>query len=291
MRFRGIALSGALGIATLVAACDRVPHYPAHGIVRDVQPAIGQIVIEHEDIPGLMPAMTMNFEADPDLLAGVTPGQTIDFVVAFDGSSYRVTRIRDGAGPNPGAERAAAPQLGAVAAVSEPAPDFALVDQDGGPLGLADLRGTAIVLDFPYTSCPGPCPILTSTLVTLQNLLPADVRARTRFVSITLDPEVDTPERLREYGLARGADLATWSFLTGPRNDVEAVVKRYGIGTLRNPDGTIGHLSVVFLIDPGGTIVRRYVGLPQKPEEIAADLAQVLGAATGAAKPTADAAP
>lgn len=278
MRNRGRALAGALVVAWLVAACDRVPHYPAHGIVRDVQPAIGQIVIEHEDIPGLMPAMTMNFEADPDLLAGVRPGQSIEFVVAFDGSSYQVTRIRDGAGPNPGAERAAAPQLGDVASVSDAAPEFALVDQDGGPLTLAALRGTAVVLDFPYTSCPGPCPILTSTLVTLQNLLPADVRARTRFVSITLDPDVDTPERLREYALARGADLASWSFLTGPRADVETVVKRYGIGTLRNPDGTIGHLSVVFLLDPDGRIARRYVGLPQKPEEIAADLARVLRA-------------
>ena len=66
MRNRGIGLAGVLVAVWLVAACDRVPRFEAHGIVRDVQPAIGQVVIEHEDIPGLMPAMTMNFEIDPE---------------------------------------------------------------------------------------------------------------------------------------------------------------------------------------------------------------------------------
>jgi protein SCO1/2 len=256
--------------------------YEGHGIVREVDPAARQLVIEHEDIPGLMPAMTMNFDvADATLLALAKPGEAVDFEVSYDGRSYRVTRLR----PRENAivaTSAKGPRTAEAVAGGDPAPDFRLLDQDQHAVTLASLRGFFVVLDFIYTDCPGPCPILTSSHVTLQRSLPPELRARTRFISISLDPEKDTPQVLRGYAAARGVDFATWSFLTGPPAEVAGVVSRYGVGTVRQTDGTINHLVITFLIDPNGQVTQRYVGLEHPPEELAGDLARLLQASTEA---------
>jgi protein SCO1/2 len=274
------SLATGLALAGLLACREGGQRYPARGIVREVDPAAHQLVIEHEDIPGLMPAMTMNFDvADPKLLSQAQPGEAIDFEVSFDGRSYRITRLvpRTGA---PVGSSAGGPRLAEAKAGGDPAPDFRLVDQDQHPLALADLHGFFVVLDFVYTACPGPCPILTSSHVTLQRSLPPDLRTRTRFVSISLDPERDSPQALRRYGMARGVDFTSWSFLTGPPAQVADVLTRYGVGTVRQSDGTIDHLVITFLIDANGQITQRYVGLEHTPEEIAGDLAKLFQASS-----------
>jgi protein SCO1/2 len=274
------SLSTCIAIAAIVGCQEGGRRYEGRGIVREVEPELHQVVIEHEDIPGLMPAMTMNFDvADRKLLDEAKPGETVDFEVAFDGRSYRITRLTPrGITPRDASRRG--PRLAEAAAGGDPAPDFHLIDQDQHEVTLGSLRGFFVVLDFVYTSCPGPCPILTSSHVTLQRSLTPELRARTRFVSISLDPEKDTPQALRDYGTARGVDFATWSFLTGPPSQVAQVVTRYGVGTVRQADGTINHLVITFLIDADGQITQRYVGLEHKPEEIAGDLAQLLQASS-----------
>jgi protein SCO1/2 len=260
--------------------------YEGRGIVRGVDPALHQLVIEHEDIPGLMPAMTMNFDVpDAALLAQAKPGEAVDFEVSFDGRSYRITRLR----PRNGAvveTSGKGPGLAQAVAGGDPAPDFQLVDQDQRIVTLASLRGSYVVLDFIYTDCPGPCPILTSSHVTLQRSLSPELRARTRFISISLDPEKDTPQVLRGYATSRGVDFETWSFLTGAPAQVADVVSRYGVGTVRQTDGTINHLVITFLIDANGQVVERYVGLEHPPEELAGDLARLLRASTEASAST-----
>lgn len=157
----------------------------------------------------------------------------------------------------------------------DPAPSFALVDQDGRPLSLADLGGRLVVLDFIYTSCPGPCPTLTGAHVDLQKSLAPELRARTHFVSISIDPERDTPEVLRNYALARGADLSGWSFLTGPPETVRAVAASYGVGTTRASDEELVHTVATFLIDAEGQIAERWLGLDHDPAELAGALARL----------------
>jgi protein SCO1/2 len=272
------ALAAAALLAALATSCGEDPAahgHPARGIVRDVLPAEGQAVIEHEEIPGLMPAMTMSFDVpDRALLATLAPGQTIDFRIEHTEKSYRViaasvTGEAGSAGRSGGFE--------ALAPASDPAPDFALVDQNGAPLALADLRGKLVVLDFIFTTCQGPCPMLTSAHVTLQRSLSPELRARTRFVSITLDPVRDNPMALRAYAQERGADLTGWSFLTGDPEAVARVVKAYGVGTLRRPDGQLDHLVATFLIDAEGRIARRFIGLEHEPEELRRELESLSG--------------
>ena len=132
------------------------------------------------------------------------------------------------------------------------------------------------MLDFIYTHCPGPCPILTGTHVALQRSLPEDLRPRTWFVSITLDPERDTSEALRAYAAARGANLASWSFVTGPTAAVDTVVRAFGVGKIPAAGGEIDHVVATFLIDPEGHIAERYVGLDHDADEILRDLRRIL---------------
>jgi protein SCO1 len=269
-----------LGLA-LALACERGPElFDAVGVVKGVEPGLRQLLIEHEDIPGLMPAMTMNFDvADPALLAGLAPGQHVHFRLSFDGRVYRVVAVEvQGEAGSAGAGGAAAAGesgggLDRVAAEGQPAPDFELVDQDGRPRTLASLRGQVLLLDFVYANCPGPCPILTGAHVRAQKVLDEDVRDRVWFVSITLDPARDTPEALRSYGSKRGADLSRWSFLTGPAAEVDEVVQRYGVGSVRLASGEIQHVVVSFLIDAEGRVVKRYFGLEHHGDDLARDLA------------------
>lgn len=276
MACRSVTLSFSVAIgAALALSCgsSAVQSYEVRGVVRHVDVAARQIKLDHEEIPGVMPAMTMSFDvASREILHGVEAGMRVRFTVEKRTSTLRVTALevtgREAGGPSHEPEALAYPP--------EEAPPFELIDQTGEPLSLADLRGSAVLLDFMFTRCPGPCPIQTAAHASLQRGLPAEIARRTRLVSITIDPDHDTPERLRAYAEARGADLETWSFLTGPSDDVAAVVRAYYVGTLRQEDGSIDHTTASFLIDPAGRIARRYLGLEHSPDEILSDLREVL---------------
>jgi protein SCO1/2 len=228
--------------------------YAAHGTVEDVDVENGQVLIDHEDVDRLMPAMTMNFAVpDAEVLAKLAPGQVIDFVIEFTGRSYEVVEV-DVVGS--GSEEAGWMPLRDGLVRTSVAPPFELIDQAGQPLSLSSLGDRVLVVDFIYTSCPGPCPIQTSLQVALQRKIPESLRDDVRFVSISLDPEVDRPEVLTRYANQHGADLANWSFLTGPTEQVADVVRRWGIGSVRKPDGTVDHTLVRFLAQ-NGRIVNR----------------------------------
>jgi protein SCO1/2 len=234
--------------------------------VREVLLEDHQVVIEHDEIEGLMPAMTMSFDVpDHAVLEKLSAGQAIDFTVEATGKSFRVVEatVRGAAG-----SAGSSGSFSELAEERDPAPEFDLIDQSGAKLALADLRGKLVLLDFIFTSCPGPCPMLTSAHVTLQRMLPPELRARTRFVSISLDPLRDNPMALRAYAQERGADLTHWSFLTGDPEAIEAVLKGYGVGSQRRPDGQIDHLVATFLIDAEGRIAQRFIGLEHEPEEL-----------------------
>jgi len=263
----------------LAAGCEvdrhseRLHSYQVRGVVEAVSPGDGQAVVQHEEIPGLMPSMSMNFDVpNPALLAKLAPGQQIEFTLELRDRSFRITAARVLSGPPAAGAAAAAGAsgthgaagtsglLGGVAELDS-APAFRLTDQQGRAVSLADWRGRAVLLDFIYTHCPGPCPILTARHVELQRALPPGLRARVHFASISLDPQRDTPEALRAYAEARGADLSDWSFLTGPAEEISAVLRAYGIGAGRRRGGEIEHLVATFLIDPQGRIARRFLGL------------------------------
>lgn len=108
---------------------------------------------------------------------------------------------------------------------------FSLVDQRGKPATLGDLAGNVWIADFIFTGCQAACPMLTSRMRTLQRHLEERERAvghalPVRLISFSVDPEVDTPDKLAAYAAKWGADERRWSFLTGSLADVNRAVVR-----------------------------------------------------------------
>lgn len=107
--------------------------------------------------------------------------------------------------------------------MDSPLSDFTLTNQNGHQVTLADLRGQVWVADIIFTSCAGPCPIMTKQMNELQNLLPP--KSDVKFVTLTTHPEVDTPEVLKRYGQRFGADFNRWMFLTGSKEQIARLAR------------------------------------------------------------------
>jgi protein SCO1/2 len=152
------------------------------------------------------------------------------------------------------------------------APDFALTSQDGADVTLGSLRGKVVAVAFIYASCPDVCPMLTDKMARVQDALGADFGARVAFLSITTDPEHDTPEVLKEYAEAFDADLAGWSFLTGKPAAVLDVAHRYGVAVAKAADGQVDHTLLTTLIDRQGIMRVQYLGYRFDEAEFQRDL-------------------
>lgn len=159
--------------------------------------------------------------------------------------------------------------LEAAALASMTIPEFEFVDQDGRPATREIFLGRWTILAFTFTHCPAVCPVMNSRLVRLQAELEG-VPVRT--VSISVDPERDTPQALRAHADRIGADLARWSFLTGDQAAVDRIVASLGFGALGEAgepialaDGStipnIVHPSKLLLIGPDGRVRAMESGL------------------------------
>jgi protein SCO1 len=153
-----------------------------------------------------------------------------------------------------------------------PAPEFTLTSQDGTPVSLADLRGKVVAVTFIYTLCTDTCPVLTPMMSFVQDRLGPDFGTKVAFVSITVDPERDTPAVLKEYARAFGADLGGWAFLSGAPETIREVTRRYGVFAARAANGDVDHSFLTSIVDPRGILRVQYLGARFDPEEFRRDL-------------------
>ncbi|HEX7026898.1 MAG TPA: SCO family protein [Gammaproteobacteria bacterium] len=153
-----------------------------------------------------------------------------------------------------------------------------LVDQQGVPFQAAGLVNHVVLFNFIFTNCGSVCPMQTRTLAQVLEGLPADVRGQVRFVSVSIDPESDTPAKLQRFSKTMGADLDGWSFLTGDTLQVEALTQRLHIfdesetGQANKPEI---HRTSLWLVDKRGRMLQRYRGDPPDKERLIRELAQV----------------
>lgn len=143
-------------------------------------------------------------------------------------------------------------------------PDFVLTDQHGRTVTKADLRGNIWITDFVFTRCAGPCPLMTARMLEMQKAL-----AKTpgvKLVSITVDPEYDTPEVLRAYAAANHADPDRWMFLTGDRAVIEKLVTEGFMQHLSEEDGEPVHGTMFLVVDGNGMV--RSARMLEDPELI-----------------------
>ncbi len=157
-----------------------------------------------------------------------------------------------------------------------PAPDFALISQDGARVTLGDYRGKVLAVTFIFASCTDTCPLLTAKMAQVKDGLGEDFGPRIAFASITVDPERDTPEVLKQYAENFGADPAGWVFLTGDRAAILDVERRYGIFAEKTAGGDVDHTFLTSLVDPRGILRVQYLGVRFDPEEFRRDLLGLL---------------
>jgi protein SCO1 len=152
------------------------------------------------------------------------------------------------------------------------APEFTLTKQDGKRLALKDLRGKVLAITFIFASCADSCPLLTAKMAGIQNRLGSNFGPKVYFVSITVDPERDTPEVLKQYAEGHKANSAGWAFLTGTQAEIREVAKRYGIYYKKTPRGDVDHTFLTSLVDQNGTLRVQYMGVKFNPNEMLRDL-------------------
>jgi protein SCO1 len=153
-----------------------------------------------------------------------------------------------------------------------PAPEFTLTSQDGAPVTLADFRGKVVAVTFIFTLCTETCPVLTPMMSFVQDRLGRDFGEKIAFVSITVDPERDTPQVLKEYAEAFGANPAGWFFATGAPDVIRDVTRSYGVFAAKAENGSVDHTFLTSIIDPRGILRVQYLGVRFDPEEFRRDL-------------------
>ncbi|PCH69429.1 MAG: cytochrome-c oxidase [Rhodobacteraceae bacterium] len=153
--------------------------------------------------------------------------------------------------------------------IDKPAPKFALLDQDGDPVNLADFEGKVVVLYFAYLSCPDTCPLQTDFIGELQQMINATpMRDLVEFVTVTTDPLNDTYADMQKFGPERGLDPYNWRILTSGPDLPEAtrdLVEQFGHSYQVVDDGYQVHGTVTHVIDKRGQWRANFYGLDFKP--------------------------
>jgi protein SCO1 len=152
------------------------------------------------------------------------------------------------------------------------APELALVDQSGQLLTLTALRGKMVLLTFTFSTCIDVCPLITAAMTAFQQRLTVAERQQVFFLSVTTDPEVDTPAVLHAYATRLGADLTSWAFLTGHPQAVQEVWQAFGLTVKRRAKGVVEHPAWTLLIDRQGLVRYRYLGSLLEVETILEDM-------------------
>jgi protein SCO1 len=157
-----------------------------------------------------------------------------------------------------------------------PAPDFTLTSQDGARVSLREFRGKVVAVTFIFASCTDLCPMLTDNMARVQDSLGSVFGSKIAFVSITVDPERDTPEVLKQYAQNFGADLQGWAFLTGDLAAIRDIWRKYGVFASKAAAGDVEHTFLTSLIDAKGFLRVQYLGVRFDLEEFRRDLLGLL---------------
>lgn len=276
MRACGIVLA-----AIAAAACSRGPEpkqYELKGQVLGLKPEAQEVLIKHEDIKGFMPGMTMPFRvADGKLLAGIAPGDLVTATLVVADTDAHLSAIT-----KTGHAELEAPPLGASSGFEllkdgETVPDQLLIDQDGKPRPMSAFRGHRVALTFTYTRCPMPdfCPLMDRHFQALQReIKKTPALADVRLITVSFDPQFDTPPVLKAHAQRLAADPLIWSFVTGDRDEVARFASRFGVTIERAEQNPIDitHNLRTAVIDTEGRVVNVHTGNDWMPADVLADL-------------------
>ncbi len=262
-----------------------VRRYLLRGVVERVERESGRVAIRHDEIEGFMPAMTMPFDlAGQEILEELQVGDEVKGSLEVSDTAGTVLRELEITYPALGGP--AASDLSSASLETKrlspgrKVPDFEMTRQDGETFRLSDLRGKVVILTFVYTRCPLPeyCPLLDRKFRSLADRLSGmEARAQgVRLLSVSFDPEHDTPEVLERHARLRGARMPLWSFAVASHDELRKVAEPLGL-QYGPTTGEIIHTLSTALIDGEGRLVRLVTGNDWTPEELLKDALLLIG--------------
>jgi protein SCO1/2 len=262
--------------------------YQLRGKVVTTHASTGEVVLDHEAIPGFMAAMTMPYKLkNPNILSELHPGDvmTADLLVSQgEDADVVLDHIVVVGQAKPDYKPAVQYH---VPASGDAVPDFKLRNQDGRPIQLKQFRGKDLLITFIYTRCPLPnfCPLVTHNFASIDKRLAADpgLYAKTHLLCVSFDPENDTPARLRAYGATYiGSDaksaFAHWDFAVPDKPVLTKMAQYFDVGLTQSADGSITHTLSTTLIGPDGKVLRFYPGNDWTVDQVLADVKKTAGA-------------
>jgi protein SCO1 len=255
--------------------------FQVRGVVQEVKTADKEVVIQHEEIPNYMPAMTMSFEVkNTNELAGLAANDVVSFrMVVTDDDGWIENLTKVGVSTNTAADqiRARTRLVREVEPlkVGDKMPNYPFTNSLGEKVELKDFAGQAYAFTFIFTRCPFPtfCPRMNMNFETVYKELTAMPNAPTNWhlLSISFDPEFDTPQRLNEYSATYNPDPKKWSWLTGAMIDIDAITEQLGlVFTFEN--NTYNHTLRTAVVDKNGVIRQIFWANEWTPQELLKEL-------------------
>jgi protein SCO1 len=288
-------------IATLLAGCGKPSRdvagtttpsptatneqvFQVKGQIVSLEPDGRTVKIRHEEIPGYMPAMTMPFEVKTtNDLAGLMAGDTVSFrmiVTDTDGwieNLKRLNATRTNSPPVTGQFRLVrdVEQL----ATGDALPEYHFVNQDGQKISTSKFRGGPLAINFLFTRCPFPtfCPLMANNFAKAQQQLLAMIPqggtlTNWHLLSISFDPQFDTPSVLKAYAARYNYDPSRWTFATGELIDVTAISEQFGMTFWHDEGGSISHNLRTVVIDAKGLVQTNFIGNEWTADELVAEM-------------------
>lgn len=260
--------------------------YPLKGVVVSVDAGASKVIVRHQEIPGYMDAMTMPFNvAEPKMLAELRPGDEIEAKLVVGEKSSRLEGIvvsRHGTA----VATQVIPEQGPYGKPGDAAPLTQLIGQDGKPVSLADFKGKAVALTFIFTRCPLPdfCPRMNAQFAEMEAALAKEpaLYAKTQLLSVSFDPEHDSPQVLSEYRErflkgVKGVAPAHWKFATGTPDHIKGFATFFGLTYLKSGDQFVHSLATA-VIGPDGKVLSIRRGNDWEPPAVIEDLRKAAAA-------------
>lgn len=266
---------------------SNVKHYEFKGKVVSVDKANKTASIDHDEIPGYMEKMTMDFPIKEDWIwDDLVPGVEVQADLVVDNTadpSYWLEKVSIVASTIPDQPT---PEIKDPEQIGKQVPDFTLTNQDGKKFKFSDYKGKATAITFIYRRCPLPefCIKMSRNFSDAAQRIIEDpeMKENVRLLSISFDPENDTPEKLKQYGVGYLGNHAeegfkVWQLAVGPDKDIRKIADFFGLmyKVSGNDEAQFDHTLVTAIISPEGKVAKIFPGSRWVPEDLIRELKAV----------------
>ncbi len=257
------------------ATIQEVRSFDVKGVLLRVENEGRTLIIDHEEMPGYMGAMTMPFRVkDTAESKKAEPGDEIQFVYKVAELESWVEDIQPTGvkkelkipEPDPALKKK-------LLKSGEPFPDFKLLDENGEQVQLTDYRGSVVALTFIFTRCPVPeyCPAMMRNFSAVEKALKSDPSTPSNFklLTVSFDSDFDTPEVMKAYGKSFGQTSDNWNLLSSPQTEeVRSLGESVGLMFGKSDNAIYTHNLRTVVIEPQGRIAKIFTDESWTPEEL-----------------------